>query len=223
MHLDDIVAGALAQRRQRIQALQRVNEQHDVVQRQERAHLLVGAPLQRAHHEVFVGLALAQLVQDLQARDDNGAVLVVQPVRHELQEAVREALVLLPERQLGGDVAEHVEAQLVDGAPAGVDAQQQEAQERPVGGQHLDVVLGEAEVAQDVRDLQHALPHVVLRAERAPRAEQRLVLRLDLQLQALVTREQPAVVVTIIVGTTVITNYYSVIVNVTCFMRFICF
>ena len=156
----DGVAGDLAEAGERVEALQRGDEEMDVVEGEVGDQLVVDRPLlvEDGLDEGLVELDGAELAEDVEAGDH------AKPVgrgdagdeggdEHVGGASLAEAL----HHDLGGDVREDVEADLVHVAPVRGAAEQAEPEAGLVPRQDDGVVLLEAEIPHDGRDLQDAL------------------------------------------------------------------
>ena len=121
----------------------------DVVQREVVDELSVNAALEQALQQLLVGGEAAELVENVQRRDDLKAVLVADAPRQRLYHQICDGvLARLFKLDLGGNVGEDVEPGLVEVGPGRIDAQQDEPQQRQVLGQDADVVLLEGNVSK---------------------------------------------------------------------------
>lgn len=130
--------------------------------------------------DFLVAVLLADFVHDFKTGDDDEPVLGLDTTRDTRQNDVGDPLAGFFEDDLVGDVAEGVEAELVEVAPARSHAQQHETEETLVPSEHSRVLRRETQVPKYRGDLQDPLAVGILRSQSSTDAEQLLVLVLEL-------------------------------------------
>ena len=127
----------LAHRRERVDAFQRVQQQHDVVQAKKQTDLIVQLLVEAAVQIFLVGLLLGDLAQHLQAADDDAPIGTLQPFGQRRHEAPRHLIRLrVVNVDLVRNVAQHVQPKVVEIVPPRVGTHDQKANERTVVPQY---------------------------------------------------------------------------------------
>lgn len=157
-----------------------LSEHHSTKPKNSPADDLVNAVVQSQRDDLLVEILLADLVQYLQTTDDDEPVLRVDALGHARQDNAGQPLARLLQHNLAGDVAQRVEAQLVQIAPSGAHAKQDESQKAAALGEDGGVLGGEAEIAQDRGYLEDALAVGILGAEGPADAEELAVVVIEL-------------------------------------------
>uniref|UniRef100_A0A8W7PH97 Uncharacterized protein n=1 Tax=Anopheles coluzzii TaxID=1518534 RepID=A0A8W7PH97_ANOCL len=119
----DRVAGFLAHRRERVDAFESVQQQHDVVQAEKQTDLIVQLLVEAAVQIFLVGLLLGDLAQHLQAADDDAPIGTLQPFGQRRHEAPRHLIRLrVVNVDLVRNVAQHVQPKMVEIVPPRMEA-----------------------------------------------------------------------------------------------------